>query len=331
MKYKNISELHSAFVNNMVDVSSDEIVVEGNTYTFFDSSNVTVKSLTSKTSQPKVLLYTLAESDNRNALALVYQSTDSVGISPTNALFLNLKPFLSANTLSENDAPQRETVGDFVEVRFTNLPASTFLRGKVDTGATISCLHADSYSVDKHKKQVTFKCSHLSNNSLTLALSDMQSVKSASGTEYRPVVEMDVRIGEVTLSKMKFNLNDRSDMDEPVLIGQNVLEAGKFLIDPTVQESTVSWPDLNVFLMEASFTTDYGDSSELPEVKALAAKADKSDEAESSEVKMVSAKADKSNGEKDRQAELDDVYQLLRGSDIKFSDLIEYANTYNAD
>jgi len=33
-----------------------------------------------------------------------------------------------------------------------------------------------------------------------------------------------------------FNLNDRNNMDHQLLVGQNILEKGKFLIDPTIQE-----------------------------------------------------------------------------------------------
>jgi hypothetical protein len=43
-------------------------------------------------------------------------------------------------------------------------------------------------------------------------------------------------INGVSLSDVKFSLNDRSQMDHDILIGQDVLEAGKFVVDVTESE-----------------------------------------------------------------------------------------------
>ena len=58
-------------------------------------------------------------------------------------------------------------IGDTVEVKFTNLPSTTALKGRVDTGATISSLHADSVQVQNGK--VRFICKQLSPNVLTMS------------------------------------------------------------------------------------------------------------------------------------------------------------------
>jgi len=139
-----------------------------------------------------------------------------------------------------NTTNNRQILGDFAEIRFTNLPASAFIRGKVDTGATICSLHADNYTVNKDTNMITFKCPHISENNITLPLVDRQATKTAdNGTEYRPVIEMSVKIDDVVMNNVKFNLNDRSNMDCPVLIGQNLIKAGKFLIDPTKMDEAV--------------------------------------------------------------------------------------------
>ena len=56
-------------------------------------------------------------------------------------------------------------------------------------------------------------------------------VKSASGVGERPIVEAKIKINN-NLIKNEFTLADRSHMTYPILIGQNILKQGRFLIDP---------------------------------------------------------------------------------------------------
>ena len=107
------------------------------------------------------------------------------------------------------------------------------LQGKVDTGATTSSLHARDIRVDSSQSKVSFVCDEISNNVITLDLDGSQEVHSAdAGGNIRPVVTLDVEVDGVPLKGALFNLNDRSNMDVPVLIGQNVLKAGNFIVDP---------------------------------------------------------------------------------------------------
>jgi len=56
-------------------------------------------------------------------------------------------------------------------------------------------------------------------------------VKSASGVGKRPIVQAKIKINEMEIED-EFTLADRSHMTFPMLIGQNILTKGKFLIDP---------------------------------------------------------------------------------------------------
>jgi hypothetical protein len=56
-------------------------------------------------------------------------------------------------------------------------------------------------------------------------------VKSASGIEKRDLIMVKVKVAGRILEE-EFSVADRHHMTYPVLIGQNVLIAGNFLIDP---------------------------------------------------------------------------------------------------
>ena len=56
-------------------------------------------------------------------------------------------------------------------------------------------------------------------------------VKSASGIRKRPMVKAKVNLNG-TLIEEEFTLADRSHLTYQMLIGQNILKKGKFLIDP---------------------------------------------------------------------------------------------------
>ena len=87
---------------------------------------------------------------------------------------------------------------------------------KIDTGATKS-------SIDL-------------NLALNLKLGpvvESRIVKSAHGNKLRPVVDVDILLGDKKV-RAKFTLADRSHMKYKVLIGINILKSG-FLIDPNLR------------------------------------------------------------------------------------------------
>ena len=125
---------------------------------------------------------------------------------------------------------EQKTIGNEVEVRFSAFNKS--VPGKVDTGATTSSLNATRISVSQDGTKVSFQSPVLSDNVVTLSIESQQEVHSADGGgQQRPVVKMDVEIEGVRLGEVEFNLNDRSGMDNDILIGQNILKAGNFIID----------------------------------------------------------------------------------------------------
>lgn len=121
-------------------------------------------------------------------------------------------------------------VGNTVKVGFTAFNRA--VEGKVDTGATTSSLHATNIRTSGN--QVSFHSPDLSGNVITLPLQGTQEVHSAdAGGVKRPMVALDITINGQPVRGASFNLNDRSGMDSKILIGQNVLQAAKVVIDPS--------------------------------------------------------------------------------------------------
>jgi hypothetical protein len=124
-------------------------------------------------------------------------------------------------------------LGNHAKVGFPAFNVS--VEGKIDTGATTSSLHATDISAKGGR--VSFKSEVLSRNVITLPVEGTQEVHSADfGGDKRPVVRLDVEIDGVPIKGVMFNLNDRSQMDSKLLIGQDVLKAGNFHVDVSKNE-----------------------------------------------------------------------------------------------
>lgn len=160
-------------------------------------------------------------------------------------------------------------IGNTVSVKFVSLGDTREVEGKVDTGATNSSLHALNIKINGDNS-VTFNCPMLSDNSITMDLSGSQEVLSAdAGGQQRPVIHLDVSIDGVNISNANFNLNDRSEMDSPILIGQNILKAGDFIIDVNKDEQPEEIQQESVNLEEAKTESNKREQSILNAIKIL--------------------------------------------------------------
>lgn len=140
----------------------------------------------------------------------------------------------STQAITEADIEDR-IIPDKVEVHFLNLPISGSVIGKVDTGAEMCSLHAEQVQLNRGERKVSFVCPQLSHSRITAPITDQQAIKTSGGdTTYRPVITVSLKIHGKILKDIQVNLNDRSEMDHPMLVGQNALQAGKFLVDPSI-------------------------------------------------------------------------------------------------
>lgn len=146
-----------------------------------------------------------------------------------------------------NDDKQT-VIGNTVPIKIAQFNAT--LMGKVDTGATTSSLHATNISMNGDT--VTFNCPELSDNTITTDYHSSQTVVSAdAGGQKRPTIKLDVEVNGVSIPQAVFNLNDRGEMDSPILIGQNILQAGGFVIDVNLDTNQQEQPTTDQPVAEA--------------------------------------------------------------------------------
>ena len=100
------------------------------------------------------------------------------------------------------------------------------IEGKIDTGAAQSSLHAEEIEVDGDR--VTFV---LNDRRYRTSVKSSQEVSSADGgAQSRPVVTLTLTISGKTID-VDVNLNDRSEMPQQLLIGQDVIKGADLVID----------------------------------------------------------------------------------------------------
>jgi hypothetical protein len=134
---------------------------------------------------------------------------------------------------------QSNVIGNHTPVAFAAL-GNVEVTGKVDTGATTSSLHATNIKVNGG--QVSFVCDEISPNVITVDVEGAQTVHTAdNGGDQRPMVKLDISVNGVNIPGALFNLNDRSNMDSKILLGQNILQAGHFVVD--VNQGNEETPD----------------------------------------------------------------------------------------
>jgi hypothetical protein len=114
------------------------------------------------------------------------------------------------------------------------------MKGRIDTGAGVTSLHAEILEISKPKgkskiERVKFRVSGEDGKSRVMEreIIDWANIKrkGADGFDKRPVVMLDICIAGKQV-EARVNLADRSAFLYPALIGRNLLKAGDFLINP---------------------------------------------------------------------------------------------------
>jgi hypothetical protein len=123
-------------------------------------------------------------------------------------------------------AKEKITIGLVEDVIL--LPWGVKLPARIDTGAATSSLDARDLKVQDGMAE--FKLPEKYGGlQLRLPIIDWRYVRSAEARERRPVVEMEFCIGPKQL-RIKVNLNDRSMVKHPLILGRNALKEN-FVVD----------------------------------------------------------------------------------------------------
>jgi len=247
MEFESLEKLKDEFVNKGGFSFPEEMLVAGIKYRSNQASAYNLKDMMRK-GYKAMWVYMTPYREQSHSVGLDHAIVFLWGFIPEKHMMVPYdvrsmsKARLEGGVITEKtdngnsiNIPKERILGDVVDVIVTSIPNSGALKGKVDTGADVSSVHAENWKVDNG--QVTFECPELSENRITLPVLEKQAIKSSNGdVEYRPVIELNIKVNNQQLTNVMFNLNDRGTMSYPMLIGQNILEAGQFMIDPTIDD-----------------------------------------------------------------------------------------------
>ncbi len=136
---------------------------------------------------------------------------------------LALLLFGCAGALAAND---KTIVGEVEDVIL--MPWEIKLPARIDTGAAYSSLDARELKVQAGFAE--FKLAKKYGGlKLRLPIIDWLTIRSSEASEVRPIVEVEFCIGPKRI-RTRVNLNDRSAVKYPVLIGRNALKEN-FIVD----------------------------------------------------------------------------------------------------
>ena len=126
----------------------------------------------------------------------------------------------------------KEILGEIDKFNLSSLNL-TNINARVDTGATTSSIHCTQ--IEKIENQV--KCKLLNKIEIIKPISKIAEVKSSNGEKAtRYFIKSDIEIFN-KIYEIELSLNDRTNMEFPLLIGRELLKKG-FVVD--VQKQNLS-------------------------------------------------------------------------------------------
>ena len=124
------------------------------------------------------------------------------------------------------EGADRVTVGLVEDVIL--LPWKVKLPARIDTGAATSSLDARELQIKDNIVEFSLPKKY-GGLRLSLPIVDWRTIRSAGTRERRPVVEIEFCLGPKKM-RARVNLNDRSQVKYPLLIGRNALK-DNFVVD----------------------------------------------------------------------------------------------------
>lgn len=125
----------------------------------------------------------------------------------------------------EEQEDKSNDIGLNVQVKLINIDQQ--LDGKIDTGAECCSLGAENI---KHTGDTVIFT--LNDKTYKMHCTSVNISSADGGSEQRPVVKFNCKINDEVYDDIEFNLNDRSHLDDKLLIGLNLIKKLQCKINP---------------------------------------------------------------------------------------------------
>lgn len=139
---------------------------------------------------------------------------------------LLLAVFLIETGIAAAEKKEKIEIGAVENVML--LPWQVTLPARIDTGAATTSLDARKLTIDGKTVAFALPDQH-GGQQIRLPILRWATIKTSGMTEKRPVVVLDLCIGSRRI-QTEVNLNDRSNVKYPLLIGRNTLVQGGFSV-----------------------------------------------------------------------------------------------------
>lgn len=220
-QYNTIEQLEYDFIRGLIPELPESITINGVVYESIQHRAEIVWSQMLANKDKKALaVYTSSDS----AIAFGWSVTEQLHIVPAGCVRVSL----AESVVESTDIHYSE------QVSIDGLNGDQPFDAKIDTGADVCSLHAEN--IDIRGDVVSFT---INGKTYTMNLHRTQTIKQAdSQAAPRPVVLLNFTIAGHTVGNVECNLNDRSGMSSPLLIGKNLLSKHDFVIHTAESDNT---------------------------------------------------------------------------------------------
>lgn len=236
-----LSDLEEAFLNGKVAKLPTQLKVNGIMYHYKDSTNYGWEDFINGRRKAMSAFHVHPNADNMKVFQSK-QSKDSDSVTEPQRMLvllwgadrhLRMVP-AAARFITPNRQLQVGVRGvmEGIDIQYEetiilhNLGDGRPIQCKIDTGADMCSLHAEDIQV--HGDSVSFV---FNGKKYRMPIAGHQHVKQAdSDIEARPTVRFDMELAGTTINGVECNLNDRSGMASPMLVGKNLLSQADFTI-----------------------------------------------------------------------------------------------------
>ena len=257
IEVKDLDTLNSQFTGGALTHLPQHIVVGELLYEFLGGSDGTFDVMLKGGSKGYIVYRIVTNNANSSAMNKVHTNADNAGndnpqdrlvfmwafnrlrLLPVKTLFIakhRMTNLVREGATDINgqrvELDNKMVVGDECELQLVGFNNNNPITAKVDTGAEQCSLHGEDVKFSDELVEFTFE-----NTRYRMHLADTQTVRSSDGgDEKRPCVTFNIKLGDQRLEGIKFNINERSNMPHQILIGQNLLEQGRFVVDPNIDK-----------------------------------------------------------------------------------------------